>query len=79
MFPGFVLLDLGTMTHGAGIRSRDLHVGHIRFRIMSTAVAHGAADTGLTMFADLPIRNNIGRYVLVAIDTICRLELCHRT
>src|SRR4030067_2993121 len=72
MFSGLELLHPCLMTHGTGIGSWNLNFGNILGRFVLVALAFGATDLVLEVFAHLPVIDNPGRDLLVTIDTDLR-------
>ena len=64
------LLDLSLMARGASFRRGNLYLGHVaRGRVLVT-VAGDTSHLELAVLAELPIRNNVGSDLAVAVHTL---------
>jgi hypothetical protein len=69
MFSSLELSDLFVMTVGTCIRRGDPDFIHIVGIHVLVSMTYSAVHLVLTVFADLPIRNDIRRDILMACDT----------
>jgi hypothetical protein len=69
VFPSLKLLDFFFMAIGAGLRRGNLDFCDVLCCFMFFAVADGTGDVILAVFAQLPVRNDIGGNLLVALNT----------
>ena len=64
------LLRLNRMAGGADIGGRGLHQRHVLRRAMLGAMAEGTVHSLGVVTAQLPVRDDAGSHVAVALDTI---------